>query len=134
MLRPSDPRNLFQVTRKWIFGNRTTKGAWNASQLRFIGVAWPPKEGWVDRACGQLIPIESKLQFEKLSGNLQNKEALKYPQNQSLDKGRPFKTKSTGKYTPICVCNVLPWDDCEHTDNAANMAFTEIIGGHPRLI
>ena len=30
-------------------------------------------------------------------------------------KHKPMKPRLTGKFEPICACDVLPWDDCPHT-------------------
>lgn len=39
------------------------------------------------------------------------------------------KPKMTGPATVSdCGCDVLPWEDCEHTEEAAQQAFAEMIG------
>lgn len=41
------------ITRQFIFENRSRNGGWNFSQLVMLGEAWPPKQGWIDRAVGR---------------------------------------------------------------------------------
>ena len=63
-LIPASPRN-FQVTDPWIRRYRTEGGAWKASQLKAIGIDWPPFHGWVDAVCGTWITQSEKATFEK---------------------------------------------------------------------
>jgi len=44
----------------------------------------------------------------------------------------PAKTpKHTGVFVPLCDCDVLPWDDCEHTEALAQAALREHYGITP---
>ena len=38
----------------------------------------------------------------------------------------PIKT-GPKKFVPLCHCNVLPWEDCEHTDAMAASAMKEML-------
>jgi len=40
---------------------------------------------------------------------------------------KPRKPKITGSYRPSCACDVLPWEDCEHTEAAAQAAMQEML-------
>jgi len=37
------------------------------------------------------------------------------------------KPRITGTYRPSCACDVLPWEDCEHTEAAAQAALQEML-------
>lgn len=58
---------MFRITNKWIWDFRTPRGGWKASQLRYIGVPWPPPKGWRQRAIGRLISEEAKAKFESFA-------------------------------------------------------------------
>lgn len=34
---------------------------------------------------------------------------------------------STGQYVPLCDCKVLPWEDCEHSDELAQKTMKEML-------
>lgn len=42
---------------------------------------------------------------------------------------KPKKPVMTGPalFVPLCNCDVLPWEDCEHTDQLANNAMEEML-------
>jgi hypothetical protein len=85
---------MHRVTIEWIQGNKTKAGGFKREQLAAIGVTWPPKQGWPARCAGKWITDEQKAKFESFAGP---------------------KVNITGVFQPSCLCNVLPWEDCEHT-------------------
>lgn len=105
-LAPTKNVNMFTVTDDWITDHPTKKGGYKAAQLRLIGVSWPPKQGWKRRASGKLITLEDKEKFESYG----------------------VKTnRVTGKFVPLCNCDALPWEDCEHTEALAHAAMLEML-------
>ena len=60
--------NRFTVSREWIMSHQTSKGSWNAKQLKCLGLDWPASKGWVGRAVGDVITIDMKDKFELLAG------------------------------------------------------------------
>ena len=40
------------ITVNWIAAGESGQGGWNQDQLAIIGVPWPPRKGWKDRAVG----------------------------------------------------------------------------------
>lgn len=58
-LPPNDGR-VCAVTREHILSIRTHRGAWTAMQLHQLGIAWPPKAGWLrEWKDGTLITISA---------------------------------------------------------------------------
>ena len=55
------------VTREWIHGHKTRRGAWNKKQLAVFGVKWPPVQGWISRLEGTRITDQQRREFESLS-------------------------------------------------------------------
>lgn len=47
--------------------HRTPRGAWNKPQLELLGIEWPPRQGWIDRAEGMEIPEAIAERFAALS-------------------------------------------------------------------
>lgn len=99
---------MFRVTEDWISRHPTKNGGYKASQLRLIGVSWPPKHGWKRRASGRLISMEDKEKFESYG---------------------LLATPVTGNSSSVesCGCDVLPWEDCEHTEAAIQQAMAEML-------
>jgi hypothetical protein len=63
---------MHTITRKWAHEWCTKPPAgWTAAQLRVLGVAWPPKKGWLSALRGKTIPDEQARQFERLSGHIE---------------------------------------------------------------
>jgi len=60
---------MFTVTEDWITRNCTKRGGYKAMQLRLIGVYWPLKHGWKQRANGKQITLEAKAAFESYGDN-----------------------------------------------------------------
>lgn len=55
---------MYQVTRNWIFDNRTTRGAWTRCQIEALGLDWPATAGWIDEIDGELILASQARDFE----------------------------------------------------------------------
>lgn len=99
---------MFRVTEDWITRHPTKNGGYKASQLRLIGVSWPPKHGWKKRASGRLISMDDKDRFESYG-----------VQRSAITHGNSIDTS--------CGCDVLPWEDCEHTEAATQRAMEEML-------
>ena len=44
-----------------------------------------------------------------------------------IPKKRDVEPRTTGKYQPICSCQIPPWEDCEHSEAATLQAMREMI-------
>lgn len=44
------------LTRELVLKGRSRRGGWTREQLKVLGVAWPPKSGWLDALEGKDIP------------------------------------------------------------------------------
>lgn len=56
-----------KLTKQMIFAGRSVRGGWNAKQLALLGVAWPPKKGWIWKIAGTEIPGERYARFLQLT-------------------------------------------------------------------
>ena len=83
---------MHRISLEWIANNKTKNGGYNKVQLQAIGVSWPPKQGWPRRVAGKEISFEQKQFFESFKS-----------------------TRPLPKIVDTCMCNVFPWEDCEHT-------------------
>lgn len=63
-----DGVNNFTVTKDWIMSHQTSKGSWNAKQLKCLGLDWPASKGWINRAVGYVITTDMQQKFEILAG------------------------------------------------------------------
>lgn len=108
-LAPTKDVDMFEITEDWIARNPTKAGGYKASQLRLIGVSWPPKHGWKKRASGRLITPEAKAEFE------------------SYGNGSDSVITGPAVFVPLCNCTTPPWEDCEHTDALAQIAMAEML-------
>ena len=54
------------LTREFIMEHRTRRGGWTKAQLQVIGVEWPPRNGWIGRACGRNITPDQADMFKAL--------------------------------------------------------------------
>lgn len=106
-LAPTKDVNMFEVTEDWITRNATKKGGYKASQLKLIGVSWPPISGWKRRASGRLITLDAKEIFESYSGGASVTVSL--------------------VSVEACDCTTPPWEDCEHTEALAEQAVREML-------
>ena len=55
--------DLVTITNAFIDSGKSSKGAWNARQLRLLGVEWPPQKGWKCDIIGTKIVKEAAEQF-----------------------------------------------------------------------
>lgn len=55
----------FEVTEAWIRENSLSNGHWLKSQLRYLGVNFPPKEGWIKLVEGKKISPKLAHRFER---------------------------------------------------------------------
>lgn len=79
-----------------------------------FGIPWPLSAGWKTKYADKVADL-SKLTVGK------PKKRFKL----SSLKNEPAKTVQKS-FTPLCNCNVPPWEDCEHTDQLAYQAFKEM--------
>jgi hypothetical protein len=98
---------MFKVTFEWISRHATAAGGYSAAQLRVIGVRWPPKQGWKQRAVGRLITEAERELFESYSAG-------------------PSVTQGSGSQW-ACACSSPPWEDCEHTDAMAEAELRKML-------
>lgn len=47
---------------------------WNREQLEFLGVAWPPKRGWISELVGKEIEEEKWAMVDRLRGVRRKKD------------------------------------------------------------
>lgn len=120
------PEGFFRATRDWILAHRTPAGGFKAAQIRAIGVAYPLRGGWIERADGKLLSLKQKALFEKYADGYKatkkskavlRGDAPKVGQAESVR--RPIISGEsyaiTGALAPRCECNVLPWEHCGHS-------------------
>lgn len=65
------------LTRRYIMNHRTDKGSWTKPQIEALGIDWPPRQGWIYRACGQTIGHTDQQIFESRMGVKAFREWLK---------------------------------------------------------
>jgi hypothetical protein len=51
--------STIQLTAPLIRSGATAAGGWTAEQLNLIGVDWPPESGWIKRAEGREVDVET---------------------------------------------------------------------------
>ena len=56
---------MFRITETWIREFQSGNGGWTRDQLDAVGVAWPPREGWIGRLVGKEITDEQRERFER---------------------------------------------------------------------
>ena len=59
---------MFTVTKDWLhrYPHKPPAG-WTAKQLRLLGIAWPPKKGWIEEIEGKQILDRVAREFESLA-------------------------------------------------------------------
>lgn len=55
----------FRVTESWIREFQSREGGWTRDQQESLGLAWPPREGWIRRVVGMQISDERRTRFER---------------------------------------------------------------------
>ena len=119
-------KKTFSVTTEWIKQNATPAGGYKAEQLRLIGIRYPLRAGWMLAAGGLEITKEAREKFESFHHGYKATKKSK-----SVLASHARNTQSFGTTTSEvegCGCDVLPWEDCEHTDRAADNAMREMVG------
>jgi len=96
-----------------VYGEHHASLTYKAAKV--FGVPYPLQSGWLKKY-GDRVANRDRLVF----GKKQKKTKPKKPA-----KPAPVVTKT---FTPLCNCNVLPWEDCEHTDALAHKAMLEMTG------
>ena len=54
------------ITTKLIYDGRSANGGWSKSQLKILGIDWPPKQGWIEEVEGLQITLEKAAKFISL--------------------------------------------------------------------
>ena len=62
-----------KVTRQFIMDNRTPRGAWTQAQIEALGIAWPPRTGWIDEVIGHEMTEMQVRQFQNTTTKKQAK-------------------------------------------------------------
>lgn len=97
-----------------------------------FGIPYPPEKGWAKKFGDRSISAAQMNSIAKKTA----------PSNTSVEAPKPGREKNkkknqrhtasfgiTGMAKPAsCSCKVQPWEDCEHTEAAANKAMLEMIG------
>lgn len=115
-IHPSDMTTQFRITSEWIRSNATPAGGYKNEQLAAIGLRTPLESGWMRKAEGKLITQADRQKFESFHTGYKPSKKSK----------AVLDLKTTKPFTPMCDCDVLPWEDCEHTDMEAERAFNAI--------
>jgi len=62
-----------QITRQFIMDNRTPRGSWTQAQIEALGIAWPPRQGWIDTVIGRELTEAQARQFQNTTTKKQAK-------------------------------------------------------------
>lgn len=114
--RPEAGDGMFRVTQDWIRANATPAGGYKNEQVRLLGLRYPLKHGWTKQCEGRMITNEDRLKFESFHAG--------YKATKKSTAVMAHVVRQTDVSTVAhCGCDVLPWDDCEHTvDDSEAMA------------
>mgnify|MGYP001606919754 CR=1 FL=1 len=86
------------ITSEWLHVHASVGGVgWNAAQLRVLGVAWPPRKGWLSRLVGTKISREVKAEFERLRYTDEQRVA----QRKAWKEQRKYVPKSEREKPPV---------------------------------
>lgn len=114
----------FVVTTGWIKANATPAGGYRAEQLKLIGVRYPLASGWMGTAYGRAITEADRQKFESYhhghGATNKSKAILAAGIKVGKDSGEFGRTECKSGYLVDCDCDVLPWEDCEHSLAAAS--------------
>jgi hypothetical protein len=114
----------FVVTTGWIKANATPAGGYKAEQLKLIGVRYPLASGWMGTAYGRAISEADRLKFESYhhghDATKKSKALLAAGVKVGKDSGEFGRTECQSGYLVDCDCDVLPWEDCEHSIAASD--------------
>lgn len=81
-----------------------------------FGIPWPLSAGWKTQYADKVADL-GKLTVGK------PKKRFKLARLKKAHE--PAKTVQTD-FTPLCNCNIPPWEDCEYTDQLAHQAMMEM--------
>lgn len=95
-----------------------------------FGIPYPLQTGWLrkygDRTAMlhslTIGPVTAKIIEERIDGVIHEPRQAKKQRN---------LIEPRGGFCPMCACDALPWEDCEHTENAAALAMREMLEGTP---
>lgn len=128
---------LFTVTTEWIKANATPAGGYKAAQVKLIGVKYPLPHKWMQKSEGRKITQDARKAFEAFHAGFKatakSKAAMRQQKDapaKADDLSLPSSWPTIIQFTPeqqTCNCNVLPWEDCEHTELAAHAAMMEMM-------
>jgi hypothetical protein len=48
------------ITKEIIEKAKSINGGWSASQLKVIGVEWPPKKGWKEKVIREMVVVNDE--------------------------------------------------------------------------
>jgi hypothetical protein len=82
---------------------------------RAFGIPYPLESGWFKKYKHRTAQV-SVLDDKPVKGRKQKSPKTDY-----------HATVTTGTCTPLCDCDVLPWEDCEHTEALAQQAMHEML-------
>lgn len=111
--------------------------ALTASAARAFGVPYPLESGWHKKYANNLISMDRMHAIQKKVGKKAASRAESAKQSPthahssceagtSRNDGR-FWARTGPSVLVSCGCDVLPWDDCEHTEAAAHNAMRDML-------
>ncbi len=101
------------LTSALIHSGATAHDGFKKAQLAQLGVAWPPKKGWLSGLIGTKIPISTYDRFVAL-GNPGPKHSEK-----AIKRGRELYEKASSAEIVTGAWSGTPWDDLpEHVKEA----------------
>jgi hypothetical protein len=94
---------------------------------RVFGVPYPLESGWLKKY-GNRVANPERLVFQRKQKKPKPKKATKpmKPMNTKLKEKKPAIT-GPSVFVPLCECDALPWDDCEHTERMAHNSMMEML-------
>ncbi len=92
-----------------------------------FGIPYPPEKGWTHKYADRRITVTKMLNMKRMVGKKIGKklERTGIPAPKVSDAGFMTGPKEPPAH---CGCNVLPWEECEHTDAQAESAMREMLG------
>lgn len=67
------------VTKEFIESGETGAGGYKKAQLAILGVSWPPRQGWKNRAVGREITDEDAAAYLRLKGAVRKRSDGRNP-------------------------------------------------------
>lgn len=100
--------------------------ALTAKAARAFGVPYPLESGWAKKYAAKAIPKGAAGDLVGRQGAKRSNSEKHHAAKARPDTG-PVITRSCSAVEDCGCDHVLPWEDCEHTEAAANAAFEEIL-------